>query len=116
MIHYDLVCGGGHEFDSWFRDSAAYDAQTKRGLVTCPQCGSPKVSKQLMRPGIPLKDNRKAEPKPPALADAPAAEAPTRMFAGSPDPRQQILMNMIRDLRKHVEENADYVGDKFPEE
>ena len=39
MIHYALICKQGHQFESWFQDSAAYDKQAKRGLVTCPQCG-----------------------------------------------------------------------------
>ena len=42
MIRYALACNKGHGFESWFQDSAAYDKQAKRGLVTCPQCGSAK--------------------------------------------------------------------------
>ena len=45
MIHYALVCERGHQFESWFQDSAAYDRQVKRGLVSCPQCSSSKVEK-----------------------------------------------------------------------
>ena len=58
MIRYDLTCDKGHDFDGWFRDSAAYDAQAKRGLVSCTLCGSSRVEKQLMAPGIPVKSNR----------------------------------------------------------
>ncbi|MFY9967897.1 MAG: DUF1178 family protein, partial [Roseiarcus sp.] len=36
MIRYALGCAEGHTFDSWFRDSDAYDRQRKRGLVACP--------------------------------------------------------------------------------
>jgi len=35
MIRYALICERGHEFESWFQDSAAYDKQAKRGLVAC---------------------------------------------------------------------------------
>ena len=35
MIRYALVCERGHEFESWFQNSAAYDKQAKRGLVSC---------------------------------------------------------------------------------
>ena len=35
MIRYALVCERGHDFESWFQDSAAYDKQVKRELVTC---------------------------------------------------------------------------------
>lgn len=103
MMRYDLICEKGHEFDGWFRDSAAYDKQAKRGLVTCTVCGSAKVEKQLMAPGIPAKSNRK-DP------------APQKMVAGPVDPRMQVMMQMVREMRKHVEANADYVGDKFAEE
>ena len=103
MIRYDLICDKGHTFDGWFRDSAAYDAQAERGLVSCTTCGSVKIEKQLMAPGIPAKANTKSE-------------LPKTMVAGPVDPRLAAMMQMVRDMRKHVEENADYVGDKFAEE
>ncbi|PZF78886.1 DUF1178 domain-containing protein [Aestuariivirga litoralis] len=101
MIHYDLICDKGHAFDGWFRNSAAYDEQAGRGLVTCTQCGSTKVEKQLMAPGIPVKSNRKSDQK---------------MVAAPADPRLAELMTMMREMRRHVEENAEYVGDRFAEE
>ncbi len=52
MIRYNLVCARGHEFESWFDGSAAYDKQAKRGLVECPLCGSAKVEKALMTPRL----------------------------------------------------------------
>lgn len=103
MIRYDLICEDGHEFDGWFSDSAAFDEQSRRGLVSCVHCGSTKIEKQLMAPGIPVKANRKAEAAKPVLASA---------F----DPRQQKLIQMMREVRKAVEENAEYVGTKFADE
>ena len=52
MIRYQLRCDKAHGFESWFRDSAAYDALAKVGEVACPVCGSTKVEKQLMAPAI----------------------------------------------------------------
>ena len=101
MIHYDLICDKGHAFDGWFRNSAAYDEQAGRGLVTCTQCGSARVEKQLMAPGIPVKSNRRSAQK---------------MVAAPADPRLAELMTMMREMRRHVEENAEYVGDRFAEE
>ena len=101
MIHYDLICDKGHAFDGWFRNSAAYDEQAGRGLVTCTHCGSAKVEKQLMAPGIPFKSNRRSEQK---------------MVAAPADPRLAELVTMMREVRRHVEENAEYVGDRFAEE
>jgi hypothetical protein len=105
MIRYDLVCAKGHEFDGWFSDSGAYDEQSRRGLVACVHCGSTSVEKQLMAPGIPVRGNRRSE--------APAGKP---MLASAFDPRQQKLTQMMRELRKAVEENSEYVGDRFAEE
>jgi len=103
MIHYDLICDKGHAFDGWFRNSSAYDEQAGRGLLTCTHCGSGKVEKQLMAPGIPAKSNRKSD-------------SATKMVAAPADPRLAELMNMVRVMRRHVEENAEYVGDRFADE
>ncbi len=111
MIRYDLICHNGHEFDGWFSDSAAYDGQVKRGLVTCVQCGSAKVEKQLMAPGIPVKGNRRKEGP---TRPVPAAAQP--VLASAFDPRQEKLLQMMREIRKVVEENSEYVGNRFAEE
>jgi hypothetical protein len=103
MIRYDLICDRGHEFDAWFSDSAAYDKQVKRKLVECAVCGSVKIEKQIMAPGIPAKANRKSDVARP-------------MMSGGGDPRMQAMMQMMRDFREHVVKNADNVGDNFAEE
>jgi hypothetical protein len=106
MIRYDLVCDNGHAFDGWFRDSAAYDEQAAKKLVSCSDCGSTEVQKQLMAPRLPAKSNRKVD----------KTEAPQKMLAGPVDPRAAMMMKMMRDLRKEVERTAEHVGDKFAEE
>ena len=103
MIRYDLVCADGHEFDGWFRDSDAYDAQAFKGLVACAVCGTIKVEKQMMAPGIPAKSNRKTESTQP-------------VFSAPADPRPAMLMKMMREMRQHVEANAENVGQSFAEE
>jgi len=62
MILYTLACDQGHTFDSWFANSAAYDKQVKRSLVTCPVCNSAKVEKALMAPR--LSGTKKGAPAP----------------------------------------------------
>jgi hypothetical protein len=104
MIRYDLICEQGHEFDGWFSDSAAFDKQQKRRLVECTHCGSSKIEKQLMAPGIPSKSNKKSDP------------VPTQMLAKPVDPRAQAMMQMMRDFRAHVEKNSENVGNNFAEE
>ena len=98
MIRYDLICEAEHEFDSWFRDSAAFDTQSNSGKIVCPVCGSAKVSKRLMTPGVPAKSNRKAAP--PAITDN----------------KSKAVREAMRKLRQHIEATSDYVGADFPDE
>ena len=119
MIAFTLACEAGHEFESWFSSGAAFEQQAKRRLVACPLCGSPKVSKTVMAPSVARTDNRTrqqavetAPPPPDATPHPPQAPQPHAVL-GEPERK---LRDMIRTLRKHVAENADYVGRKFPEE
>jgi hypothetical protein len=106
MLRYSLICGDGHEFEGWFRDSAAYEMQSRRGLLHCAACGSSKVGKAVMAPAIARRDRDIAAP-PPAPA-APAAPAPVLL-----DPQASELRQMVRALRAHVEANAENVGADF---
>ena len=117
MIHYALICKQGHQFESWFQDSAAYDKQAKRGLVTCPQCGSAKVEKAIMAPRLSntAKKERTAIEAPAATAEltpVPASPAPVAMIS----PQEQEFRAKLKELRDHLTKNADNVGAKFPEE
>jgi len=97
VIHFSLHCDQSHEFEGWFRDNADFDAQSKRGLVECPVCGSKKVEKSLMSPAV--STGRRKE----TMALAANAE-------------QQRIMSEIKALAGKMKENADYVGDKFAQE
>src|SRR5262249_22504351 len=122
MIRYTLVCNERHEFESWFTNSAAYDRQAKRGLVTCPLCGSARIGKALMTPRLGRADtpsNREATPAPPPQAAegevAPAAaKVPTPVAMISP--QEQEFRRKLRELRDHLVKNAENVGQQFPEE
>jgi hypothetical protein len=111
MIRYTLSCERGHEFESWFANSAAYDKQAKRGLVTYPLCNSAKVEKAIMAPRLARTDI--AEPAPPPAAP-PAAPAKNPVAMMSPPERE--LRQKLKELRDHVTKNATNVGAKFPEE
>jgi hypothetical protein len=117
MIRYTLVCERGHEFDSWFQNSSAYDKQNKRGLVTCPSCNSAKVEKAIMAPRLARADI--VDPTPPPLPappaatpQAPAAKTPVAIMSS----QERELRQKLKELRDHVTKNANYVGPKFPEE
>jgi hypothetical protein len=98
MILYQLKCAEGHGFEAWFKDSAAYDRQEKRGEVHCPVCASPEVGKAPMAPRVAA-----------SRSEIDVSERRARQVA------REILMSMGK-LRKHVEETCDYVGERFAEE
>ena len=52
MIRYRLRCAAGHEFDAWFRSSAAFDTQIDARQVSCAVCGSADVEKAIMAPRV----------------------------------------------------------------
>jgi hypothetical protein len=116
MIRYTLRCRQDHSFESWFQDSAAYDSQAKRKLVTCPVCGSAEVEKAIMAPRIVSKKGREKAParaptETPAPAETPATESTSLMMA-----QERELRAKIKELRDHIVKNADNVGERFPNE
>ncbi len=52
MIAYALHCHKGHQFEGWFRDSAAFDEQARSGHLRCPSCNSVRVEKAIMAPAV----------------------------------------------------------------
>ena len=108
MIHYSLVCDKNHTFESWFQNSAAYDKQVKRKLVTCPMCGSAKVEKAIMAPRLARKD------KSTSVVAPVESEVSTPVAMVSPEEKE--LRAKLKELRDHLTANADNVGKKFPEE
>lgn len=95
MIRYALVCDQDHEFEGWFGSSQDYDDQVSRGLLECPSCSSLIVRKQIMAPAVSGTKNRDV--------------------SAEPHPRQ-MMMEAMRRVRRHVEENFDNVGDSFATE
>jgi hypothetical protein len=114
MIRYALTCDKGHAFESWFQSSAAYDKQAKHGLVTCPVCGSSKVEKTIMAPRLSGAKKRAEPPAPSAPAPTTPTEAPGPVAMVSPQERE--FRKKLKELREHLVKNADYVGQRFPEE
>lgn len=107
MIRYRLKCERRHEFEGWFANSAAFDRQAKRGQVSCPRCGTHKVEKALMTPGIAKGGaKRKRSGKKP---EAPPQEMHRLAAHGE-------LADAMRKLRAEVEAKSEYVGPRFPEE
>ena len=95
MIVFDLKCGLGHVFEAWFGSTEDYDAQRKRGLVSCPICDDTQVEKALMAPAINVGGNREAAPDP--------AE-------------QKAMLAKLAEMQRKIEAECDDVGDRFAQE
>jgi len=92
MILFTLRCASGHEFEAWFRDGEGFETQQNAGEITCPHCGDSQVEKAVMAPNI----GRSRDKAPPI--------SPAQMRAA------------LVELRRQVETNCDYVGERFAEE
>jgi hypothetical protein len=110
MIHYALRCGQSHGFDGWFKDSASFEKQAKRGLIECPECGGTDVERALMAPAVAKRESLPvpiAAPVPPAAptaAEKAAALVPAKMLAA------------LQRMRAEVEKHCDYVGPDFADQ
>ncbi len=118
MILFRLRCFKGHEFEGWFRDNAAYDRQHARAAIECPVCGDTSVEKAPMAPRLGRSRGERSEhaerAERPEVAQAASAPQPTKMPDRPPSPGEMRVM--LREMRKQVESNCDYVGPQFAEE
>ncbi|MEL6871882.1 MAG: DUF1178 family protein [Pseudomonadota bacterium] len=135
MIRYALICSEQHTFESWFSNSAAFDAQAARGLVSCPVCGTTDVRKSLMAPNVsPRTRHRGDRPTPSSPSSetgagsdshdsTPASPAPVP----APVPQPQFanaqaaeaaakVVAFMRAVKQAVTSNAEDVGPKFADE
>jgi hypothetical protein len=116
MIRYALVCERKHNFEIWFNNSADYDKQRKRGLVTCPACDSKKVEKAIMAPAIGRGGRKRSEPiETPAVTTGTPTTPQTEPVAMI-SPQEHEFRTKLKELRDHLVSNADNVGKQFPEE
>ena len=94
----NLQCSHAHGFEGWFASEDDFQSQLSRGLVECPMCGDTAVVKLLSAPRLNLG----------AVEPAKRQEVMT-----TPDASMQAAwLKMVR----HVMENTDDVGERFPEE
>ena len=125
MIKYALKCDHGHGFEAWFSSSSDYDSQVNRGLVECPICGSPKVSKQIMAPSVRTSRQKYTAAPTTEIASAPNAGAPgaptkaalAKSLADAlPQDTKAQLAEIAGKVRAHVKKNFTYVGSDFAKE
>lgn len=89
MIRYTLKCPQDHRFESWFASSDAFDKLARAGQISCPECGSPEISKSLMAPSV-----------------SPEAKAPLSTPKDTP----------LAKLREKIERDSENVGLRFAKE
>ena len=125
MIKYRLRCQRGHEFETWFQSSAAYDKLAMRGQLTCAACGSDTVEKAMMAPSL---ARGLANPNPATSAAASKAVPKTVSKTGPTDAgdskpeteppglEPHDLRAALKALRQKVLSASDNVGPRFAEE
>jgi hypothetical protein len=99
MIRYALRCEREHAFEGWFASATAYDRAERAGANVCPICGSIEVTKAVMAPAV-----------------AGTRGGDEKLSLAVPDPGDGKLRQAIREFRRRVTEDAEYVGDRFAEE
>ena len=93
MIKYQLICKKCQKkFDSWFSSSNEYERLKKKKLLNCISCGSIKVEKSLMSPNFFSKNNK---------------------ITTQDEKKVLEIRNKLKEYKKFVEKNLDYVGDDF---
>ena len=93
MIVFNLMCREcNFEFEGWFDSTSAFENQKKRKLLSCPNCESNNIKKTLVAPNVGKKSNSRISKN------------------------KKTIASSIKKIKKIVEENFEYVGDKFTDE
>ena len=93
MIVFNLNCSDcAFSFEGWFENTNDYNKQIKKGLLACPSCNSTQIKKGLMAPNVSKKSNSKISK------------------------RNKSIASNVKKLKKIIEKEFDYVGDKFTDE
>src|SRR5438045_83172 len=92
MIRFSLRCTSDHEFEGWFRSGDSFEAQQQASEIACPECGDTHIEKALMAPAI------------------------GRGKSATPQLTPAQMKAMLLAVRRQVESNCDYVGERFAEE
>ncbi|MGB1236190.1 MAG: DUF1178 family protein [Planktomarina sp.] len=91
MIKYNLQCDNGHQFDSWFANSDAFETLAKSGHLSCAVCGATTVTRSLSTPSV-------------------------SVSKGKADPTPAQVEQALTKIREDVEKNSTDVGSNFATE
>jgi hypothetical protein len=95
----NLRCAHDHRFEGWFASGEDFESQSAQGLVECPLCGDKTVERLPTAPRLNVLAMREAPSTSPAPVDQGAQ-------------LQSMWMRAVR----HMMDNTEDVGEKFPEE
>lgn len=91
----NLRCTHDHHFEGWFASGEDFESQSERGLVACPVCGDHAITRLPSAPRLNVSG--------------------LRQDAAPPKPAQPLQAAWLKALR-HMVENTEDVGERFPEE
>ena len=97
MIKYILKCQNKHEFESWFLNSIEFERLKKKKLIKCIFCKSQSIDKSIMSPKV-FGASKKID----------VNLSKNKEFA-------KIKKDLLK-IRKFVEKNFEFVGERFPQE
>ena len=112
MIKYSLKCvekncNKNEPFDGWFQNSTSFEKQIEAGYISCPYCGSLNIKKNLMSPSV--KSTKKINLKT-------NSKNIKHNELNKKTNKQIDMMVVLRNLKKQIQKNADFVGKNFAEE
>ncbi len=127
MIVFDLQCeAAGHRFEGWFKSSDDFASQQGRALVTCPVCGSARVSKAITAPNLGRKGNQlavrlsAARPEAPVKASTADEALPVPvaqpMTAGPVPPEAAAMFKAMALMQAEALKSSTWVGEKFADQ
>ena len=99
MIRYILKCKNKHEFESCFLNSVEFERLKKKNLLRCIFCKSQNVEKSIMSPNIVVSSKKEEED----------------LLKSKENKYLKVKKDLLK-IRKFVEKNFEFVGNKFPQE
>lgn len=103
MIVFNLSCGNDHRFEGWFSSTEDFNAQSGKGGVSCPVCGSSQIARQLSAPYVNTGKNLPAN-----------MPVETTHSAGVGVANSAAMLR--EKFVEYVLKNTEDVGGRFPEE
>jgi len=107
MIVFDLHCKDEHRFEGWFRSARDFASQKKRGLFSCPVCGSGEIRRALSAPRLNMGAAEPARPR-----QDPAQKTPDMEGKDAFAVAQMLYSRMLDEILTKSED----VGERFPDE